>query len=74
MGVFYTRESTTNQQMVNGFDTSTGAPLDLPPFGAIDVGPRIFKEMGRLGRSDLARDLAAEHPRGRRLDAVQSGD
>jgi outer membrane receptor protein involved in Fe transport len=44
VGVFYTRESTTNQQLVNGFDASTGAPLDLPPLGAIDVGPGIFKE------------------------------
>lgn len=44
VGVFYTRESTTNQQLVNGFDASTGAPLDLPPLGAINVGPGIFKE------------------------------
>jgi outer membrane receptor protein involved in Fe transport len=44
VGVFYTRESTTNQQLVNGFDATTGVPLDLPPLGAINVGPGIFKE------------------------------
>ena len=51
VGVFYTRESTTNQQLVNGFDASTGAPLDLPPLGTIDVGPGVFKEWA--GYADL---------------------
>jgi outer membrane receptor protein involved in Fe transport len=51
VGVFYTRESTTNQQLVNGFDASTGVPLDLPPLGAINVGPGIFKEWA--GYADL---------------------
>jgi len=44
VGLFYTRESTTNQQNVEGFDASTGVPLALPPLGTIDVGPGIFKE------------------------------
>jgi outer membrane receptor protein involved in Fe transport len=44
IGAFYTREHTTNAQRVLGFDAATGAPLDLPPLGSIDVGPGIFKE------------------------------
>jgi outer membrane receptor protein involved in Fe transport len=44
VGAFYTREHTTNNQRVLGFDAATGAPLDLPPLGRIDVGPGIFKE------------------------------
>ncbi|MET0256784.1 MAG: TonB-dependent receptor [Luteibacter sp.] len=51
LGVFYTRESTTNEQRVNGFDAGTGAPVDLPPLGAINVGPGIFKEWA--GYADL---------------------
>jgi outer membrane receptor protein involved in Fe transport len=44
VGAFYTREHTTNDQRVLGFDAATGASLDLPPLGSIDVGPGIFKE------------------------------
>ncbi len=51
VGLFYTRESTTNQQNVEGFDANTGAPLDLPPLGTISVGPGIFKEWA--GYADL---------------------
>ena len=51
VGLFYTRESTTNQQNVEGFDANTGAPLDLPPLGSISVGPGIFKEWA--GYADL---------------------
>ncbi|WP_238481172.1 TonB-dependent receptor [Dyella telluris] len=43
-GVFYTRENTTNHQMVNVFDASTGVPIDLPNLGDIHIGPGIFKE------------------------------
>lgn len=44
VGAFYTREHTTNDQRVLGFDAATGASLDLPALGSIDVGPGIFKE------------------------------
>jgi len=51
VGLFYTRESTTNQQNVEAFDASTGAPLALPPLGTINVGPGIFREWA--GYTDL---------------------
>ncbi|MFA6229260.1 MAG: TonB-dependent receptor [Rhodanobacter sp.] len=49
VGMFYTRENTTNRQNVEAFDASTGAPLDLPALGTINVGPGIFKEWAGYG-------------------------
>ena len=44
VGLFYTRENTTNHQVVNVFDATTGAPIDLPSLGDVSIGPGIFKE------------------------------
>ena len=34
----------TNHQVVNVFDATTGAPIDLPSLGDVSIGPGIFKE------------------------------
>lgn len=44
VGMFYTRENTTNHQTVNVFDATTGAPIDLPNLAELSIGPGIFKE------------------------------
>jgi outer membrane receptor protein involved in Fe transport len=50
VGVFYTREHTTNVQDVRSFDATTGAPIDLPlTLGHIAVGPAVFTEWAGYG-------------------------
>lgn len=44
VGAFYTREHSTNVQVLDAFDASTAAPIALPELGTIDVGPGLFKE------------------------------
>ena len=44
VGVFYTRENTTNRQSYSVFDATTGAPVDLPALADVSIGPGIFKE------------------------------
>jgi iron complex outermembrane recepter protein len=49
VGVFYTREHSSNEQNILSFDASTGAPVDLPTLGEISVGPAIFREWAGFG-------------------------
>ncbi len=51
VGLFYTRENTTNHQTVHVFDATTGAPIDLPNLADLSIGPGIFKEWA--GYADL---------------------
>ncbi|MEW9625761.1 TonB-dependent receptor [Rhodanobacter geophilus] len=44
VGLFYTRENTTNHQTINVFDATTGAPIDLPNLADLSIGPGLFKE------------------------------
>lgn len=44
VGVFYTRESTSNHQAIHVFDATTGAPIDLPNLADLSIGPGLFKE------------------------------
>lgn len=48
-GLFFTRESTVDQQMITSFDASTGEPIALPTLGNVSVGPAIFKEWAGYG-------------------------
>ncbi len=50
-GVFFTRESTVDEQHITSFDASTGAPIALPTLGNVSLGPAIFKEYA--GYADL---------------------
>lgn len=50
LGVFYTREHTTNVQDVLSFDATTGEPIGLPfTLGHIAVGPAAFTEWAGYG-------------------------
>ena len=50
VGVFYTREHTTNVQDVLLFDATTGAPIAFPlTLGHIAVGPSVFTEWAGYG-------------------------
>ncbi|ODU66544.1 MAG: TonB-dependent receptor [Rhodanobacter sp. SCN 65-17] len=51
VGLFYTRENTTNHQTVHVFDAATGTPIDLPNLADLSIGPGIFKEWA--GYADL---------------------
>jgi iron complex outermembrane receptor protein len=48
-GMFYTREHTTDQQDITGFDATTGTPNALPPLGSVAVGPADFTEWAGYG-------------------------
>jgi len=48
-GAFFTREHTTDDQDILGFDARTGAPIALPTLGSVSVGPAVFREWAGYG-------------------------
>lgn len=49
VGVYYTREHTTNHQSMPSFDVVTGAPIALPPLADTSIGPANFTEWAAYG-------------------------
>lgn len=48
-GAFYTRERSTNRQLILGFDAATGTPLSLPTLADLHLGPAVFTEWAGYG-------------------------
>lgn len=49
VGVFYTREHSTNHQHMLAFDAATGTPIALPPLADTYIGPANFTEWAAYG-------------------------